>query len=380
MINYFKESITDLLSLKGRITGLDILRSLAILGVIFFHSNSLTLMYPNSLINRILSFGWIGVDLFFVLSGHLLTRLMITQVAQGKPFSPIRFFIRRAYRIWPLYYSVLLLWIPLTQVSIYSSVFGDCSLKMVLTRYLIPPLFFLSNYIFSNLVPGSWSLCIEEHFYTTFALGGLWLFSQVSDNKKNKRKVVFLVFVALLVFVSRQLTFQKYHGFFQNLIWSHNRFDQLVFGCITAFLIHLNHYQFKKITHGLLLFFGALFIITSFFIFLKGNDWSKWVLNYSLIGIGFSLITLSFSVRDFYLPGKILTLFTVIAKLSYSAYLIHFFLAIPTTILFGNILKIPYGRPFYFASSTAFFLVVTFGVSFITYTLIEKPFLKMRNH
>jgi peptidoglycan/LPS O-acetylase OafA/YrhL len=379
LANYFRETHDDLISLKGRIPGLDILRSLAILGVIFFHSNSLLQTYPHALITRILSFCWIGVDLFFVLSGHLLTRLVIKQVEQGKAFRPIRFFSRRAYRIWPLYYFILLLWIPLTQVGIYSPVFENRSLEFLFTRYLISPLFFLSNYIPSNLVPGSWSLCIEEHFYAVFAIAGLWLFSRLSDKKKNKVKIACLLSVAFLVLLSRHFTFQKYHDFSYNLIWSHNRFDQLALGCLTAFVVHLNHYRLKRAIHWLCLIFGTLFVSAAFIVFSTAGDWSKWVLNYTLIGMGFALITMSFSVRDFHLPRKVLTLFTIIAKLSYSAYLVHFFLAIPKDLLFVVLLKIPFGSPFHFVASTFFFLLVTFGASFITYTFIERPFLILRN-
>src|SRR5512147_3232958 len=82
------------------IPALDGLRGLAILLVLAFHTNR-----PHST-EVLFRYGWLGVDLFFVLSGFLITRILISSRESPNYFSS--FYVRRILRIWPVYFALLL--------------------------------------------------------------------------------------------------------------------------------------------------------------------------------------------------------------------------------------------------------------------------------
>jgi peptidoglycan/LPS O-acetylase OafA/YrhL len=135
-----------------RLPGLDVLRALAIVWVIFFHAGTLSLGSPWPAVT---SFGWMGVDLFFVLSGFLIGRQWLTSQNFGD------FYLRRALRILPAYLVV---------VAIYFAV------PATRERAQIQPLWqfltFTEN-LFIDFFHGKtfshvWSLCVEEHFYFAF--------------------------------------------------------------------------------------------------------------------------------------------------------------------------------------------------------------------
>ena len=164
---------------KDRIPELDGVRGIAILMVLLSHSMVIVRDTP---ISGIFQFGWIGVDLFFVLSGYLITGVLLRTRSDTNFYR--RFYIRRALRIWPLYYALLavaLCALPaLRHILPASNSLGTgTGFKTELLQIFTPwPLYVL---FMQNLWPGSlftfydavilhvtWSLCIEEHFYFTW--------------------------------------------------------------------------------------------------------------------------------------------------------------------------------------------------------------------
>jgi peptidoglycan/LPS O-acetylase OafA/YrhL len=145
--------------LKREMPGLDVLRGIAILSVFCFHGLKWYLplgapMVPQvRQLGQVVSFGWLGVNLFFVLSGFLITGVLLDTRTQKNYWSS--FYIRRFLRIVPLYVVVLVI------------------LKFTLNctwAYLILCLFYLANFAVPLRVPGPgygplWSLAVEEQFY-----------------------------------------------------------------------------------------------------------------------------------------------------------------------------------------------------------------------
>jgi len=142
----------------GNRPALDVLRSMAILLVLFFHIRTFA---PNSMRLQALPFvrfGWTGVDLFFVLSGLLIGGQLWKELKSTGTVQVRRFILRRGFRIWPLYYLVVS-YLLAQQVLFGRHVHGlwlDAS--------------FLSNYYFlfpvgGHAVGGGWSLSLEEQFY-----------------------------------------------------------------------------------------------------------------------------------------------------------------------------------------------------------------------
>ena len=92
--------------MENRLHGLDHLRALAIILVFFFHYYIVSGGQPEWLPN-VASFGWTGVDLFFVLSGFLISSQLFAQIKQGQLISFKEFFLKRFFRIVPAFLVTL---------------------------------------------------------------------------------------------------------------------------------------------------------------------------------------------------------------------------------------------------------------------------------
>src|SRR6266699_2842936 len=142
---------------RERQPGLDLLRALAIILVVIYHAGIFGFALPNHW-HR---FGWVGVDLFFVLSGYLIGGQLLTPLARGRAINLRRFFSRRALRIMPAYFFVLAVYFCLP----YLREFPEIS---PLWKFLISVqnIGLRGGTAFSH----AWSLAIEDQFYLLLPL------------------------------------------------------------------------------------------------------------------------------------------------------------------------------------------------------------------
>ena len=148
----------------SRMQGLDTLRSLAIVAVMFFHVSG---RLPDRL-SAIAQFGWMGVDLFFVLSGYLIGSQLLKLYRAGERPRLWDFYRRRLFRILPAYLAVLALYFLL---PVWREQPGISPLWQFLTFTENLFVDYANNEAFSHV----WSLCVEEHFYLLLPLLVLWL-------------------------------------------------------------------------------------------------------------------------------------------------------------------------------------------------------------
>jgi len=144
-----------------RLPGLDLLRAIAIAWVMLFHSFVVGGLGPQwSWLSR---YGWMGVDLFFVLSGFLIGAQVLRPLAAGGRLAWREFYLKRAFRILPAYWMVLALylWWPA-----FREAPGLEPAWKFLTFTLNLSIDYSSNGAFSH----AWSLCVEEHFYLVLPL------------------------------------------------------------------------------------------------------------------------------------------------------------------------------------------------------------------
>ena len=166
-----------------RIHGLDTLRAVAILLVMVFHLQNLL----PELLEPLASVGWMGVDLFFVLSGYLIGLQLLRPLLADKRPSLAEFYRRRAFRILPAYLVVLALyvWVPAWRESPGLSPAWEF---LTFTENLFVD--YSHNHAFSHV----WSLCVEEHFYLILPILVLLLSHRP---RFGLTLAVFLLFVAL---------------------------------------------------------------------------------------------------------------------------------------------------------------------------------------
>jgi peptidoglycan/LPS O-acetylase OafA/YrhL len=151
---------------RVRLPGLDLLRAIAIVWVMLFHSFLVGgLGQEWEWLSR---YGWMGVDLFFVLSGYLIGRQVLAPLARGAPLALRDFYARRAFRILPAFWAVLLLYMVLPAFREAPGLEPWWKFALFFVNLDID---YTRNQAFSH----AWSLCVEEHFYLVFPLLAAWL-------------------------------------------------------------------------------------------------------------------------------------------------------------------------------------------------------------
>ncbi len=136
-----------------RIPGLDLLRAAAIAIVMLYHVTSYGPRLPD-----VVEFGYMGVDLFFVLSGFLIGGQLLQPYAEGRAPRWSGFFVRRAFRVLPAYLVVVALYFAFPGVRESPNI-QPLWQFLTFTQNIFP------DYFRARALSHAWSLCIEEHFY-----------------------------------------------------------------------------------------------------------------------------------------------------------------------------------------------------------------------
>lgn len=307
-----------------RLREIDFLRGVAILLVLCRHQ------YLSDLTTTI---GWAGVDLFFVLSGFLVSGLLFKEYIRFGDIQPKRFLIGRGFKIYPIYYifyPVFLMPLLFRDGFYWSGIFSE--------------LLFIQNYTMEwgyAFVPG-WSLAVEEHFYIGLSVF-LWLCIKKNlinlhaeeDQSGMSRFELLLLSImglSLILRISSSLLYPD--KLVQVMTMTHFRVDSLIAGVFISYLYNFRLTRLKNVytTYRTYLFIMAL-IGLSWVPFL--DPWDSVFLRtigYTLVYISFGILLLTFLLtKD--INQKIDRLFTaagvnIMSKIgfcSYSIYVIHAF-------------------------------------------------------
>ncbi len=224
-------------SLKHRIPSLDGLRAISIFLVLISHSES-TYPHQNRWVNFLLTIfgnGSLGVLIFFVISGFLITTLLLNEYEKTGTISLTQFYLRRAFRIFPAFYCYLSFIFGLWMIGIIHLDWLDFGAAALFLRNY-GGLFIHSNSSGDWFIAQTWSLAVEEQFY--------WLWPVCLLFVKPQRAVLITVVLILLApFIRTAEYFAMPATREQIPIMLHTRMDSLMTGCLIAFLYKNMRFQ-----------------------------------------------------------------------------------------------------------------------------------------
>jgi len=325
---------------------------------------------------------WFGVDVFFVLSGFLIGRILMRRLQKGE-LGFLSFYIRRSFRIFPIYYLVLtasVFWFA--RIEPWGMLFGRRSWQETVEGSWANFLY-LSNYVrgmgFPNAMTWSWSLCVEEHFYLLLpaALVLLWRFTRGAMRP-------LLMFAALAVpTASRWYEWAQQPDIYV-FTWihprSHTHADGLVMGVLIAYayVFHRERTTAWLARFGHLTWILGVVAIGSAMIWggLRTPGYFPVVWQYFVVALGAAFLLLNCVFLDnvctrFLSHG----IFAPLARLSYCTYLIQMFVIY---WVFGWWPNQPHGTAGALGMFTVYSLIVIVVATLIaaaTYVLVERPML-----
>lgn len=311
--------------------------------------------------------GFLGVELFFVLSGVLIGKLLIEVFSSQNSNRNLKnFLIRRWFRTLPMYFIMLLVYWFGNQY--FDSVKNN---DVALWKYF----FFIQNFfgVQPTFFGVSWSLSVEEWFYILFPFV-LWMIKkeQPSISVKSLFRIGIFTFLGYFLLM-RFLAFPEYRFSFYEGVRkiAFFRLDSIAFGILAAFGFEFFNEKIRANKY-LFLLIGIVLIIVNQYIIFKNNYTHLHYFNtlyYSVLGIGLMLIFPFF--RDFKTRKPfILNGITFISKISYSLYLLHW--------LVFKFLELSYFSAVPNPVKFILFFLISFTAAGFTYYFIEKPVMKFR--
>jgi peptidoglycan/LPS O-acetylase OafA/YrhL len=345
----------------ARLAALDVLRAFAVLLVLGRHMPEVSAGAAPAPIFAFLRTwergGWIGVDLFFVLSGFLISGLLFREFQRFGSIHYGHFLARRGFKIYPAFYVMLgaVLW--------FATAHGRA---FVGWPVLLSEVFFVQNYG-PSLFPHTWSLAVEEHFYLLLPLLLLALRGKADAPFAAVPRVFAVVAVAALA--ARFLTPPDQQLWLKaHLFPTHLRIDSLLFGVMLSWWFHFHRGVVEKFTARWCwaLAGGALLLLTPPFVSELRSGWYLHTLGLTahyLASGALLLLALHFRPRW----GAL----AFIGAHSYSIYLWH----IP--IRYFGLGWLP--REWPPLAAVAVYFVISIAVGIAAAKLVETPFLALRD-
>ncbi len=288
---------------------IDGLRALAVLPVILFHADF-----------KLFSGGFVGVDVFFVISGYLITTILIQDIENSR-FSILNFYERRARRILPALFFVVLVCIPISMIYLPPPELRNFFQSIVAVSLFASNVLFWKEgdwqeggYFDSEALDKpllhTWSLAVEEQYYVIFPIFLIlaWRFG------KNR---VFWMIVGMAAVSLLLSEWGWRHEFNANFYLAPTRAWELLSGSIAAFIVHKQGIK----TNNALSMLGLIMIAFSIFVYDESTPFPS---IFSLVPIVGVVLLILYAEKNT-VAAKILSLKPLVALglISYSAYLVH---------------------------------------------------------
>jgi len=337
-----------------KIPQLDALRGLAVLLVLLHNTN----IYPSWHLGFISDNGWMGVDLFFVLSGFLITGILLDTKQSAEYFK--NFYARRCLRIWPLYYSALLFMfviLPLLRPTEAAAIFAPRS-----SPWWAYPLY-LQNFLVpipskaTGLLGVTWSLAVEEQFYLCWPLA-------VRFCTESQLRRITLGVICLSPVLRLYLSLHKVNIYSNTFC----RLDGLMAGALLALVVHSASFSPSKFVSRA----WIVFLVSAPLALVIETFHARWIGFSVLVAASISFVYLALFSTQKWLQATLTNRFLVYTgTISYGIYLLekipldaakavhldrHPFMALPITTL------------------------ATYAIASLSWRLLERPFLRLKRY
>ena len=302
---------------RQRQPGLDLLRALAIIFVVIYHAGIMGFPLPA----RVHRWGWIGVDLFFVLSGYLIGGQLLAELARSNRLSLPRFYARRALRILPAYFVILTIYFlfPLWRE------YPDMAQPFWKFLFSLQNIALHGGTAFSH----AWSLAVEDQFYLALPFILLVLFWRPRA-AIILSCVILLCGVLLRALLASQnstdtgVSFRGFQAWIYYPTWT--RLDPLVFGVMIAAIEKFRPRLWQRLANlAIWLWLPALALIV-YALWLREGDYincTACVWQFPLLATGMAVLLICalsprLPLQRIGIPGA-----AFIASIAYSAYLVQ---------------------------------------------------------
>ena len=351
---------------------IDSLRALAVLAVIIYHVDV-----------NYLPGGFLGVDLFFVLSGYLISSLIIKEYKKTGSLNLYNFYIRRARRLLPAVYfmiTVVLVVIVMFNGVLLKKSHLDAIFGYIYSSnwwYIFHKLDYFDSFGSQSPFKHLWSLAIEEQFYMIFPL----LFLLINRKKKDKdgfyklnRNFLYVILGVILVSLIAHIILFDINNISRIYFGTDTRAFSLLVGVVGAILYPMDKLNTKitpqeNLVYSVVSLISIAALIT---IMIYTSEYNTWLYRggFLLVAILGIIIIIS-SGKQHTIMAKLLSFKPVvfIGKISYSLYLWHF----PVLVLTTPVSEI--GKPNIFF--VVLRVILTFILAIISYALVETPIRKL---
>jgi peptidoglycan/LPS O-acetylase OafA/YrhL len=339
---------------------IDGLRAIAIFSVIIYH------FQINIFNQEIFPGGFLGVDIFFVISGFLITTIVLNELKIKKTFSFLNFYERRARRILPLLFFIILFFIPVAFLMLLPNDLIDFS------KSILSVLFFISNFYFhytgntygadlssTKEFLHTWSLSVEEQFYIIFPLAIVLVI-------KYFKKFLLEIFIIISLISLLIAHWGSYNHPSANFYFLGTRFWEIASGGIVAYLKIKKKIKTNNFKYSYIVIASFFLIILSIFFYKKELSHPS-LFTFPLIIAVCSIILFS-NKKDVVIKILSHKIFIGIGLISYSLYLWHY-----PIITFYKMIDVN-NEPI----NKIYIIIITFILSIISFFLIEKPFRNLK--
>lgn len=315
--------------------------------------------------------GKLGVILFFVLSGFLITYLLLAEERSFKKISILKFYVRRMLRIWPLYFLIIILaFFVLPNISIFTLPgFGkDVIYSNLLFKLFLYAIFF-PNLALSllGIVPyasHTWSIGTEEQYYLVWPIILKYF---------KKYRIILMLFIVFSYLAFGKLLSTHYSDIlpYKNVIkefWSSFNIDCMAIGGIFAILLFQQN-KFLKLIQNNTVFYLILALVI--FLILKGIHIPY--IHYEFYSVLFGIIILNFASNDKIKISFENRLFNYLGNISYGLYMYH-----PIGIVLGLAISISIGITTNWLIYPLSF-TLTIIIAGLSYKYFESFFLKFKD-